>query len=258
MAPLICIVVFFSCLRNTGQEVTSTSVTTGNPNGIRLVFKKDSTLVSLNGTLEVFASNQIPVPGYSPDPLLKFNLVEAKNIEIEAGSIESIPDSLWPARSIEGDSIRRFNVVISSDSLGLVLKEISLIKSKDGLNFAASGKVLPNIELHSEMIVDLVRLTEYVGKTDTNRLSLGHDYYLFIYGTGYVSKGDHGIFKLSRLPMGQHNAFFFLLPKGESPTAGMDSTAIFSLNGGLDTKVDSLYRGPVYEMVELPDSLKSK
>jgi hypothetical protein len=213
-------IALFACLQNDGQHLTSTSETSGNPTGLRILFRKDSHPISLNGTLEIFAATQIPVPGYSPAPLMGVNLEGAESVEIEASAIQSIPDSLWPAKSVEGDSIRNFNVVVSGDSFGLILKGIGLRKGKVGPDFLKSGTILPNIDEHAEVEADLVQLMAYVGKTDTNRFSLFHEYYLFIYGTGFVAKAEQGVFKIAYLPMGQHDAFFLPLPKGERPTGG--------------------------------------
>lgn len=248
----------FACLRNAGQEVTSTSVTTGNPTGIRIIFKKDSSLVSINGKAEVFAVNQIPVPGFSPEPLLSIAFQHANSIEVKAESIESIADSLWPEKSYGADSIHKFNIVVSSDSMGLILGDLSFRNRKSGSDFYKSGVPLPNFESHAEVTADLVELTDYIGKTDTNRLSIVHDYYLFIYGTGFVAKGESGVFEVSRLPQGQYAAFFLPLYKKNEHSQGIDSTPVFSLIEGLNTENDSLYRGSVFETVELPDSLKPK
>lgn len=246
-----------ACIQNSREVLTSTSVTTGNPSGIRIIFKKDSTPISLNGVVEVFASTQIPVPGFSPKPLLRIELAEAKDIEIATSSINSIPDSLWPEKSTEGDSIQRFNAVITSDSLGLILENICFNRKKAGFSFSKEDSVLPSNNSQAEIIANLAQLTDYAGKTDTNQLSAFHDYYLFIYGTGFVSKGEHGIFMLPRLPIGTHNAFFLPLAKKPYPVSSIDSATIFSLNGKLDTRTDSLSRGPIYREIELPDSLKT-
>lgn len=250
----------FACLRNAGQEVTSTSVTTGNPSGIRIAFRKDSIPVALNGKIEIFASDQIPVSGYSPNPLISIVLIGDSIVEIENQWIESIPDSLWPTESIEGDSIRRINAVISSDSLGSILKGITFQKSKVGFRFFKSNTPLTQVGFYSELPADLNRLTDYITKTDTNRLSFSSlaVYHLFIYGTGFTAKGEGGVFKIPRLPLGQHEAFLISLPGREHQTSGRDSTSIFTLIGGINTSVDSIYRGPEHAIVELPDSLKYK
>ncbi len=156
---LLCAVALYACLQSSAPVISSTSVTTGNPTGIRIIFRKDSLPISLNGKVEVFATTQIPVPGYSPDPLLKINLVEASDVEIEESSIQAIPDSLWPAKSIEGDSVRKFNVVISSDSLGSILEGFHFQKNKHGALITQSGAFIPQINLHSEITVSLDRLT---------------------------------------------------------------------------------------------------
>ncbi len=101
---------------------------------------------------------------------------------------------------------------------------------------------------------------DYTCKTDTNRLAFSSIavYHLFIYGTGFTAKGDGGVFTLSKLPKGQHDAYLIVLPGKEHPTSGRDSTSIFSLIGGMNTARDSIYRGPAIDFVELPDSLKYK
>jgi hypothetical protein len=255
---LLCIASFFACLRNVGQEVTSTSVTTGNPSGIRLVFKKDSLPVSLNGKVEIFAMTQIPVHGFSPNPLLIYRLENASSIEIEGKSIESIPDSLWPAGSLEGDSIWKFNAVISGDSEGSVVKGMAFKKAMNGSGFARPG-LFSEFDSHTEASVTLSGLLNYVGKMDTNRLSFYRDHYIFIYGTGFSAKEEHGLFKFTGLPVGYHEAFLLPLPGSKDGQAsGEDSAAVYTLNSVLSTEIDSLYRGTLFEMVELPDSLKHK
>jgi hypothetical protein len=259
---LLCLVALFACLRNAGQEVTSTSVTTGNPTGIKVVFKRESVPVSLNGTVDIYAADQIPVEGYSPDPLLRISLNKSQSIEIGSESIDSIEDSLWPVKSVEGDSIKKFNVVVTGDSLGLILEGYGFRKRKGGtgFDFFKNGNVLASGGATIQVAADLVPLTDYVCKTDTNRLAFSSIavYHLFIYGTGYKAKGEAGVFKLSKLPIGQHNAHLIKLPGRDHLTSGQDSASVFNLIGGLNTANDSIYRGSEHDRVELPDSLKYK
>lgn len=166
----------------------STSVTTGNPTGVRIIFKKGSSLVSINGKAEVFAVNQIAVPGFSPEPLLSIAFQNANSIEVNAETIDSIADSLGQENSYSEDSIHKFNIVVSSDSGRLILGGLSFRKWESSFIFYKSGIPLPNFDAYAEVIADLVVLTVYTGKTDTNRLSSAHDNYLFIYGTGLLRR----------------------------------------------------------------------
>jgi hypothetical protein len=257
---IVCLVLcatLIACLGGKGSGPhSSTSVTTGNPTGITIAFQKDSAPVSINGKIEIFAADQITIRGFSPNPLLSIDLVEAKSAELKATALASLPDSLWPESSMVGDSILEFNAVISSDSLGLILKGLSYRKGDSA--FFDSGTRLAVAGSKAEFTAELTGLTEYVGVTDREKISNAWYYHLIILGTGFTAKGDDGVFTIPRLPTGQHEAFWILLPSENGHASTSDSVPILSLKGGLDTELDSLYLGPTQGLIKLPDSLKPK
>jgi hypothetical protein len=248
---------FIACLGEKGSGPhSSTSVTTGNPTGIIFNFKWNSAPVSLDGKLEIFASYQIPVPGFSPNPLLGIDFSGAKNAVVDAKSIESIPDSLWPESSMVGDSILEFNAVVSSDSLGLIVKGLRYRKTDSA--FFDSGTRLAIVDSKAELTAELTGLTDYVGEMNRDQMSPAWYFHLFIYGTGFTTKGKDGVFTIPRLPKGQHEAFWILLPSESGHASRSDSVPLIKLRDGLDSELDSLHVGPIQRMIELPDSLKLK
>jgi hypothetical protein len=251
--------------QNPPAKVASTSVTTGNPVGMTFVLTKDSIPISITGRIEVYAATQIPVPGFSPSPLYSAPISNAKEIRLDAVELKSVPDSLWAKTSIEADSIYRFNVVLTGDSIISVLKEFRLNKSRgyfiprevDQANAVISNR----LKIHAPA----VSLIPYRGVISNERISMVWDYYMFIYGTGFFTKGigesqEDGVtvFTFEKVPKGVNDCFLILLPGPNHPASGIDSTSIFSLAKPFNTEIDTLILGPEQQIIELPDSLKTK
>jgi hypothetical protein len=262
---LACLLVT-ACQTSPDERIASTSISTGNPVGLTFYMEKDSKPVAFTGTLEIYEADQIPMKGYRPDPLLRMRLENSDSVRLDSSAIMAIPQSLWWDSLTEDsadafDTLLEFNVVLTGESLGAILK---------GFCFdTRSHRFSPSLETGTtdnsgSVHAGLSRLVDYAGRLPPNRISIHVDYYLFIYGTGYgtkgsgdASKGDSLIFTFPKLPEGQHNAFLTYFPREhDHPLSGLDSIDVFTLETPLRTDSDALQRGGVDRRVELPDSLK--
>jgi hypothetical protein len=258
--------VVIACQTSPDEKITSTSISTGNPVGLTFHMEKDSKPIAFTGTLEIYETNQIPVEGYRPDPLLRIQIENSDSILLDISAITAIPHALWWDSLAEDsadayDTLLKFNVVFKGDSLGAILKGFSFdtrsrrfIPSMDTVGADSGGSV------HAR----LSRLVDFTGWLPPNLIHRLKDFYLFIYGTGYYTKGirdatngDSLLFNLPKLPEGQHDAFLTSFPiKGNSPSSGSDSTDVLTLKSPLHTDSNALQRGQLDRRIELPDSLK--
>jgi hypothetical protein len=238
------------------DRMAGTSVGTGNPTEIQLGFRDASGTAALSGRVSVYAATQIPVEGYRPEPLLKYDLENAPYATLKAADFAALPDTVWAKGSID-NSVRSFNVVITGASQGSILEGFRFDKAKGAFELRSEDEGAPWNEAHDRvMLKDSLRaLVELKGTVDTANVNRFKDYHLFLYGTGFTSKINNGSFALHGVPDGAYNAFLISLPQKDSPLTGIDSTDIFSTTAPLAAGTTELSRGALYERVRLPDSL---
>jgi hypothetical protein len=242
------------------DRVAGTSVGTGNPTEIQVSFRDDAdAAVPITGTMKVYASTQVTVSGYDPDPLLTVSLAGASKAALKADDFTSLHDSLWTAGSIQG-AARKFNVVVMGAANGGVLMGFAYLKDKGAFELRAedtkpvwdeSGKV-------AAIRGRIKGLAEFKGAIDTTKLSGSLDYQLFIYGTGFTSPVVGGTFSFPKLPEGQYQSFLISQPKKDQQSTGADSATIFTTSAVLTAGNTELAKGDIHERVLLPDSLRIK
>lgn len=247
-----------TALAGCDTQLAGSSVGTGNPTEIQLGFKQDGSTTAISGRVDVYAATQVPVPGYSPLPLASIMVTDGKSATLTAKAMGDIKDSLWPKTSTEGDSIYRFNLVVSGSTQGAILTGFGYRKGKGGFSLRAGDAIPPAGEAVSVMAA-LTALVEVKCVIDPLSLNRDKNHYLFLYGTGYSTLGSSGAFSFPALPKGDYAAFLLSLPKGPVTASGEDSLLIY----GTDTRIHSdaeniLSVGSIYTSVPLPDSLKKK
>lgn len=251
----LCGLAFVLALSHCDDQVAGTSVGTGNPTEIEIAFKDDAGNAPITGNLSVYASTQIPVEGYAPEPLLTVDVAGASQATLKASAFAALADSLWPKGS-KNDSECFFNVVVTGANSGAVLKGFAWRKADTSFGLrAADEKVNAGVTKASVMGL-LAPLVAFQGTVDTTSFSLVHDYHIFIYGTGYKAKIEHGVFSLPKLPDQKYDGFLIMLPQKDHLSFGVDSTSVFSLTSTLDSGSSNVAKGATIEKVLLPDSLR--
>jgi len=238
--------------------LAGTSVGTGNPTEIQVAFR-DSTgaAVAVTGSLQVYASTQIPVPGFAPNPLLTVDVAGASSASLKAEAFKGLADSLWPKGSIDSGAYA-FNMVVAGGTQGAILRGFSF--RKDGGEFdlgmqkagdAIHGKV-------AEIEGSLAPLVDIECALDTNELSMNWDNYLFLYGTGYAAKGIKGEFVLHGIPRMPHAVSFISLPGKDNPSGGgNDSLFVYGLNVDIvPDKANQAQLGDLQSSLPIPEILK--
>jgi hypothetical protein len=252
----VCAAFALLALAGCDERIAGTSVGTGNPTEIQLGFRDATGSAAVSGRVSVYASTQIPVEGYRPDPLLEYEVHDAASATLKAADFAALPESVWAKGSVD-KGIHSFNVVVAGASQGSVLAGFGFDKAKgkfvlrpedDGAVWDAEGE--------RAAVKDSMRaLVELKGTLDTTTVNRYKDYHLFLYGTGFTSKVDKGSFALPRVPDGTYHAYLISLPQESGPQSGTDSTDIFTTTGLLSTTTPDLSRGELYSRVRLPDSL---
>lgn len=242
------------------MQTAGSSVGTGNPTEIRLGFTGgDGAPRALTGKVDVYAATQIPLAGFHPEPLASFAAEAATSVTINADALKSVPDSLWPAASREGDSVFRFNVVVTGDKVGAILQGLRY-RVKDG-EFSRIDSVMKAGAAAdvAEMSSQLAATADYSFFIDPKPFPLGKDTYVFISGTGFVAKSDSGTFLLKSLPGGKYDpSLIFLAQPGQGQTGQQDSVQLYGLSAPLNTTaVDSLAVGGPKGSVPLPALYKN-
>jgi hypothetical protein len=232
--------------------VTGTSTTSGNPTEIQLGFVDGS--IEHAGNVEIYASSQIPVPGFQPDPLLRFQVKGDKEYRLLASDFSSITDSLWPKSSREGDSIFRFNLVVMSDSKGAILHGLGYRPASASFAIPDSMKTPGDTEGAVMVWVDLKKRVGYKGFINPLKLNWDKLHFLFIPGTGYYAKSDSGNFDFSGLPEGRYKVNFISVPNKDIALGSTgDSTNIYFVDRSLSgAAVDTLTITGVEERISLP------
>lgn len=256
----LCAVVAALALAGCEDRVAGTSVGTGNPTEIQVSFRDDAdAAVSLTGTMKIYASTQVTVSGYDPDPLFSIPVPASSKAALKAGDFASLHDSLWPAGSVQADA-RKFNVVILGGDHGGVLTGFAYLKDKGAFELRAEDtKPVWDASGRSAAIRGRIKsLVEFKGAIDTTKLSGSLDYQLFMYGTGFTAPVLGGTFSFPKLPEGQYQAFLISQPKKDQQSAGSDSATIFTTSALLTAGNTDLAKGAIHERVLLPDSLRVK
>jgi hypothetical protein len=240
------------------DRLAGTSVGTGNPTEIQVAFR-DSTgaPVAVTGSLQVYASTQIPVPGFAPNPLLTVDVAGASSASLKAEAFQGLADSLWPKGSIDSGAYE-FNVVVAGGTQGAVLRGFSFRKDGSAFDLRAqaagdgvNGKV-------AEIEGTLAPLVDIECALDTNELSMNWDNYLFLYGTGYAAKGVKGKFVLHGIPKKRHAVSFISVPGKDDPSGGgSDSLFVYGLNVDIvPDKINQAQLGDLQSSLPTPELLK--
>jgi hypothetical protein len=237
--------------------MAGTSVGTGNPTEIEVAFTGGSGSVAVSGSMDVYAATQIPVPGYAPAPLLRIPVANVRHAGLKASALAAVADTLWPASSVEA-GIRRFNVVVTGTDQGAILTGFAFRKDEGDFELRPEDSAAVRTGNVAAVKGTLTALAPYEAAMDPKRISPNWDYYIFIYGTGYMGKANQGLFSIPGLPQGQYEAHVVLLPAKEHPTSGTDSAVVFNLTGPIEPGQDSLALGSEQTTIPLPDSLKTK
>ena len=237
------------------DRVAGTSVGTGNPTEIEVAFQDDTGApLSISGDLSVYASTQIPVEGYAPEPLVKRTVSGSDRATLDARDFKDLADSLWPKGSRNGNQYA-FNVVVTGENRGAIVRGLTWRKDLNKFVLREQDAKIDEGVRKASIKGPLVPLVAFEGTVDTVNFSKYLDYHLFVYGTGYVAKVENGEFKLPVLPNQKYEGFLLGLPKANQPASGDDSTSVFALTTSLDSGISSLVKGELHERVLLPDSL---
>ncbi|HKP94593.1 MAG TPA: hypothetical protein VJ385_02440 [Fibrobacteria bacterium] len=250
----------FACMvsQDRGRNSASTSVTTGNPTGIKLIFQKDSLPTPIFGTVDVFATTQIPVPSYQPLPLLRIHVSGATELFLDSADFITIPDSTWPKALVGNDSTLHFNIVVTCDKGGAIIRDFRYQKF-DGSTLASKLRD-PIYENESLLeFVDLVPLVEIKCHIDTQTINPYKTHYLFQRGTGFFAVGKNGFFYFPSLPMGSYNLSKISFPDGaHGPGSSNDYLFILGYAPPASPGIlNELSFVGVTDSVSLSDSLKA-
>jgi hypothetical protein len=248
----------FACVLALGacdDRMAGTSVGTGNPTEIEIAFKDDAGTAPITGSLSVYATTQIPVEGYAPEPLLQVDVAGASQATLKATAFAALADSLWPKGS-KNDSERFFNVVVTGEEQGAVLKGFTWRKADTSFGLRAEDEKVKAGETRATVKSLLVPLVAFRGTVDTASFNLFANYHLFIYGTGFKAQVEHGTFSMAKVPKDKYEGFLLSLPKSDHVISGLDSTSVFSLTSPLEDGASDLIKGPLHDRVLLPDSLR--
>lgn len=217
--------------------IAGTSVSTGNPGSVKVSFKDGDSQTVFSGRLEIFGATQVPLPDLKPDPLAMFTVNSATSAVLSPESLRTIADSAWPSTSKDGDSVYRFNVVLSDSRRATILRDLAYLRkggkvvSLDSLNSTADS----NGVLHRD--APLVPLISITAVTKGN-FAADHDQYLFIMGTGYIAKGDSGKrYSFEGIPSGSHDLKWLTVwKKGLGPASNYDSLQVYELRSPFNTE----------------------
>ena len=249
---LIASVLMLACCED---QVAGTSVGTGNPTEIQVSFRDDSDrAVSLTGALRIYASTQVPVSGYRPEPLLTVPLSGSVSASLKPVHFSGLTDSLWPQGSIS-EGVLWFNVVILGADRGAILSGLGYRKATADFIVKAQTEVSLGQTGIATRRLRVAPLVAFRGSVDTAAFSPALDYHLFLYGTGFTAKVNHGAFEIPGMPDGSYQAFLLSLPKPDGTSSGGDSATVFETSAALQAVGSQLSRGTIHARIALPDSL---
>lgn len=238
-------------------RLAGSSVGTGNPTEIEVAFADESGPISLSGRVEVYAATQIPVPGFSPEPLIRLEVSGEARAYLDAEAFLSLGDSLWPKSSVEGDSAWLFNVVVTGDGQGAVIRGLRFAEKRGG--FVLRPEDVAPLEGKAALVEGALKpLVEIRGRMDAGLLNPQMESFLFVYGTGFCARSDSGRFVFPRMPSGEHEAF--LISYGDTRVPhGSDVLEVHRLNASIHSGGEThLNPNGIQELVPIPDSLKTK
>jgi hypothetical protein len=251
----------FACVLALGacdDRMAGTSVGTGNPTEIEIAFKDDAGTAPITGSLSVYATTQIPVEGYAPEPLLQVDVAGASQATLKATAFAALADSLWPKGS-KNDSERFFNVVVTGEEQGAVLKGFTWRKADTSFGLRAEDEKVKAGVTRATVRGLLAPLVDMTCLLTPVSLSSTKDHFLFLYGTGFVIKGDsEGRFVFPSLPKDTYDPHLLSLPrKGEGGVGNNDSLFIYGmLSPAQAGNTNPLSIGDIQGAVPVPDSLK--
>lgn len=232
-------------------DMAGTSISTGNPGSIKTSFKLDSLPLSFSGWVKIFASTQISIPHFQPEPLKRWVIADAKELVLGPEMLNGIADSSWPQTSHLGDSVYSFNIVFEGDSIGAIVRDLQYfgIEKKIGLG---GNAILASPLERTTSFSRLERLSAFVSP---ERLSSLRNHYLFIYGTGYSAIGNDGYFDFPLLPKDAYKLAYIALPRKDAGhLSGQDSANIYSAATTIDTGTRiTLEIGDITERIRLPE-----
>jgi hypothetical protein len=237
-------------------QVAGSSVTTGNPTEIQVSFTGDGQPTALTGRVELYGATQIPVPGFQPEPLASFEVDGKEMFTLKAGDLNGIADSLWALGSKEGDSLVRFNLVVTGEREGAILRDLAY-RIKEGefaLQEADSKRV---VEDRARIVAKINPMTDYQAIIDPSRLDPDRLLFLFLAGTGYAAESDGGFFAFPSLPEGSHSLSFITLPHDQHVVIGEDTAIVYATDRPVMAgKMDTLAVTAVQFQVPMPDKYK--
>lgn len=238
-------------------QTAGTSVGTGNPTEIQVGFRNDSGAVAITGTMAVYASTQIPVPGFSPEPLISVPVTGASHAALTADAFKALADTMWPKGSIENGRYN-FNVVVTGENRGSIMRGFAFRKDSNDFVLRAEDADAPRDGGSATVKGAMAPLVEIICTIDSAALGPDKDDYLFLYGTGITSKGKAGRFVFSSLPEGDHQVYLISLPRKGQEGAGMnDSLFVYGLSAGIESgKDNALSYGGIQATVPVPEALK--
>lgn len=238
-------------------QVAGSSVGTGNPTEIQLGFKQDGSAMAITGRVDVYAATQVPVPGYSPLPLTSVPVTDGKSATLTAAALAAIQDSLWPKTSIEGDSIYRFNLVVTGAAQGAILSGFGYRKGKGEFTVRSEDAGAVRSGDAVSVAAALTALTDAHYVIDSTTISPNKQPFLFLYGTGFAAKGQSGKFTFQNLPKGEYLSYLVAIPAKEAIVSAEDSLIVYSTKGAATSGSDILLSvGSPQGMIPLPDSLR--
>jgi hypothetical protein len=237
------------------DRVAGTSVGTGNPTEIQVSFKNDSGSVPITGMMNVYASTQIPVEGFSPQPLLSVPVSASAEASLTAAAFDAIADTLWPKTSVEAGSYR-FNVVVTGENHGTIMKGLAFRKKEGDFVLRAEDAKAPMTGKMATVTGSMTPLVTFQGVLDTNKMSAVWEYHLFLYGTGYSGKSEGGRFSIPKFPIGKYESHVILVPTKAQQVSGQDSAVVFDLMAPIEPGVETLLLSANQVHIPLPDSLK--
>ncbi|MDB5047530.1 MAG: hypothetical protein JWO30_601 [Fibrobacteres bacterium] len=231
---------FIACWQNVGEKTTSTSITTGNPTKIGLVFIEQNsadTRVHISGSLGIFAANQVPV--LDSLPYLTIKLVNQDTFNLSTGAIEDLIGShLYDTTFImPDDSIASFNILVQSREGAAVIRGLKYNYDKKYFQGTAPP---PGADFH----VYMQRTVPFGGsiKIPEELLAIErYDFYACIPGTPFYSKLDKmGAFSM-QVPKGKYEGRFVVI-QVEGLLSGIAWKAkIFGVSDSLYTEKNDAY-----------------
>lgn len=222
---------FIACMSTPDDSaVASTSISTGNPVGIRILFRKDGGPTSLSCLARLYSITQATIPDFQPNPLATFSLTSAGELRISSPDLERIPDSLWTGGSVEGDSIFKFNIVFDGIETGAWVHGIEYHKRTKSFSI---GRTVPKPMPDSLLDLDATFTPfgdVHIGLFD--RLDPEQEHYLYIPGTGFFGVNDGSAFRLT-LPVGRYAGAVVSRPRYAPVPAAQDSLPVYSLKDSI-------------------------